>query len=313
MEQAVMHVEPVLVVENPGSDLCRVAEVFINAMDVGVSSRMTYRRALKAFFCWVSQAGLGDRLDSLKREDMFEYRDDLGRTKRVATANLYFFIVRSFYDWMEKHKIHKDITRDIKSFKKKPGHAKDCLTIEQVRETLERFDRSTPVGLRDYAIVNLMARTGLREIEISRAKVGDLRMESDQYVLWVQGKGRSEADEFVVLVPAALNPVQAWLAVAGLSADSPLFPCCSHQNRGGHITTRSISRIVKEAMRRAGMDSDRLTPHSLRHTAISLAIAGGASLAQAQAMARHSSPNTTMVYFHNVNRIRDAAEKCVNF
>jgi len=66
-------------------------------------------------------------------------------------------------------------------------------------------------------------------------------------------------------------------------------------------------------MRRVGINSERLTPHNLRHTAISLAIAGGATLVQAQAMARHSSPNTTMIYFHNVNRIRDAAEKCVNF
>ena len=66
-------------------------------------------------------------------------------------------------------------------------------------------------------------------------------------------------------------------------------------------------------MRRVGINSERLTPHSLRHTAISLAIEGGASLTQAQAMARHASPTTTMVYFHNTNRIRDAAEKCVNF
>jgi integrase len=79
------------------------------------------------------------------------------------------------------------------------------------------------------------------------------------------------------------------------------------------MTSRAISKIVKTAMRRAGFDSDRLTPHSLRHTAISLAIAGGASLAQTQAMARHASPNTTMLYFHNVQRVSEAAEKCVNF
>ncbi len=140
-----------------------------------------------------------------------------------------------------------------------------------------------------------------------------IRLESGEHVLWVQGKGRAEADAFVVLLPADLDPIMAWLAVAGLPKDSPLFPGSSPQNLGGHMTARSVSRIVKEAMRRAGIDSARLTPHSLRHTAISLAIAGGASLAQAQAMARHASPNTTMVYFHNVHRVRDAAERCVNF
>ena len=313
MEQEVIHVEPVPVVENPGSEFCQLAEVFIEAMDVGENSRKTYRRALKAYFVWVCQSGLGDRLDNLNRLDILDYKAELGRTKRVSSANLYFFIVKMFYGWLEKNKVYQDITRDIKGFKKTPGHAKDSLTAEQVCSILEGFDRSTPAGTRDYAIVNLMARTGLREIEVARVRVGDIREESGVSVLWVQGKGRSEADAFVVLLPAALEPIQAWLALAGLPNEEPLFPCCSPQNRGGHMTSRSISRIAKEAMRRVGIDSDRITPHSLRHTAISLAIAGGASLTQAQAMARHSSPNTTMVYFHNVNRVKDAAERCVNF
>ncbi|OGV70474.1 MAG: hypothetical protein A2283_19155 [Lentisphaerae bacterium RIFOXYA12_FULL_48_11] len=96
-------------------------------------------------------------------------------------------------------------------------------------------------------------------------------------------------------------------------SNKPLFPSFSRRNSGKHLTSNGVSRIVRDAMRRAGIVSDRLTPHSLRHTAVSLAIAGGASLAQVQAMARHADPRTTMVYFHNLNRISDAAEKCVKF
>jgi integrase/recombinase XerC/integrase/recombinase XerD len=66
-------------------------------------------------------------------------------------------------------------------------------------------------------------------------------------------------------------------------------------------------------MRDVGIDSERLTPHSLRHTAVSLAIAGGASLIQAQAMARHSNPRTTVIYFHNFNSVKDTAEECMRF
>ncbi len=62
-----------------------------------------------------------------------------------------------------------------------------------------------------------------------------------------------------------------------------------------------------------GLDSKRLTAHSLRHTAITLSIKGGASLQQAQAMARHSDPKTTMIYFHNLNRLQAGAERFINF
>lgn len=176
------------------------------------------------------------------------------------------------------------------------------------------IDRNTQTGKRNYAIVNLMARTGLRVIEVARATMNDIRQESGETVLWVHGKGRTEKDDFVVLVQAAMEPIQEWLnAQTAVSPDAPLFPSLSRRNRGKHLTTCAISRIVKHAMRNVGIDSERLTPHSLRHTAVSLAIAGGASLAQAQAMARHTNPRTTMIYFHNFKRVKDAAEKCVQF
>lgn len=57
---------------------------------------------------------------------------------------------------------------------------------------------------------------------------------------------------------------------------------------------------------------DRITPHSLRHTAVTLALQAGANILQVQAMARHKDIATTMVYVHNLTRIEDAAEKKIN-
>jgi len=254
-------------------DLCRLADAFIASRDVTQSSRQTYRRALKAFFDWLSTTGRADRLDRISRFDLLAYKDELGRTKRPSTANMYVFIVHGFYGWLAEHGACGDISKGIKRFKKVPGYAKDCLTVDQVRRVLVGIDRTTPSGMRDYAIVNLMARTALRDIEVARAKVGDVREEAGQAVLWVQGKGRVEADAFVVLMPAALEPIQAWMTTQpARPVDAPLFPRLSHHDPGGHMGSRSISKIVKDSMRRAGIDSERLTPHSLRHTAISLAI-----------------------------------------
>jgi len=313
MELNLTRCETTHIVEQ-SADLCCLADAFIASRDVVHASRMTYRRALKAFFEWISSSGRGERINQLTRFDILAYKEELGCTKSVATANMYLFMVSSFFRWLEENRITLDITRGIRQFKKHSGHAKDCLTAEQLRSILDGIDRDTPKGKRDYAIINLMARTGLRDIEISRAKLSDLREQSDSTILWVHGKGRAEADAFVLLVTEALSPIREWLGTyVELPADGPLFPSLVGHNKGGHMTSRSISRIVKHAMRRVGINSDRLTPHSLRHTAISLAVEGGASLEQTQAMARHASPNTTMVYFHNASRIQKAAEKCVNF
>jgi len=307
-------VQLVTTVENTAANFCILAEAFIASMDVSLSSRSTYRRALKAFFDWLSATQRADKLGTLNRLDILAYKDELGRNKRVATANMYLFIVRKFFAWLADNNVSPNIAKGIRGFKQSSGHAKDCLTAEQVRKILEGIDRGNPCGLRNFAMINLMARTGLREIEVARANIGDMRDESGETVLWVHGKGRAEADAFVVLVPATFDPIDKWLRTQYVrQPHEPLFPALSTNRRAKRMTPRSISGIVKAAMRHVGIDSERLTPHSLRHTAISLAIAGGASLAQAQAMARHSKPSTTMVYFHNIKRVAEAAEKCVNF
>ena len=80
----------------------------------------------------------------------------------------------------------------------------------------------------------------------------------------------------------------------------------------GRLTTRSISRIVKDNLRKAGIDSDRITAHSLRHTAVTLSLLGGATIQEAQSMARHKNINTTLIYAHNINRIKHAPERVID-
>lgn len=290
-----------------------LAEAFLASLDVSSSSRATYTRSLKQYVGWLEETGRHSL--QLAREDILTYKDFLHDMKLSAyTVNLYLTAVRKLYQWLESQKIYPDITRGIKGVKKPRGFRKDTLTKEQLRETVDAIDTDSLAGLRDYAIINLMARTGLRDIEVSRATVEDIRQESGQAVLYVQGKGRTAKDEFVLLLPEALKPIRDYLQARGaVEKSEPLFCSNSDRNRGESLTSRSISRIVKQALRDIGLDDERLTAHSLRHTAISLSISGGASLQQAQAMARHNSSETTLVYFHNLQRIEAGAERHINF
>jgi len=287
-------------------------EDFLESLDVAEKSRATYTRSLRQFISWIRESGRHTL--ELQREDILAYKEYLAGSKSAYTVTLYLTSVRKLYQWLESNRIYPDITRGIKGAKKPKGFRKDTLSQEQLRETLGSIEIQSLEGQRDYAIFNLMARTGLRDIEVSRALVEDIRLEGGQEVLWIQGKGRDAKDDFVILTPEALKPIKAYLKARGpVKQGEALFCSHSDRNRGEALSTRSISRIIKNSMRAVGLDDSRLTAHSLRHTAISLSILGGASLQQAQAMARHSDSKTTLVYFHNLERISSGAEKFIHF
>jgi len=292
--------------------LDKILDNFLADQDISASSRSTYTRSMKQFKNWLYQDGREGSL-KLQREDILEYKSSLA-DKSIYTQNLYLTSVRKLYQWLESKKIYPDITRGIKGAKKPKGFRKDTLTPDQLRQALKSIKKRSLEGKRDYAIFNLMARTGLRDIEVSRALVGDIRQESGQPVLWIQGKGKDIKDDFVLLMEPAMKPIRDYLKTRGsVHPEEPLFCSVSDRSSGQPLTTRSISRIVKTALRDIGLDDSRLTAHSLRHTAISLCISGGASLQQAQAMARHTDPKTTLIYFHNLERISAGAEKFINF
>ena len=74
----------------------------------------------------------------------------------------------------------------------------------------------------------------------------------------------------------------------------------------------TVSSVAKSAMVRAGYNSPRLTAHSLRHSAATLALQGGMSLEDVKEFMRHSSINVTLVYVHTVNRLKSRCEATVS-
>lgn len=288
-------------------------ERFIENIDIKSNSKSTYRRQLKPFFEWLSSRYLMRESRSLSHLDIVAYKEQLiSSGKSSYTVCGYLTVIRKFFEWLESQKIFPNIAKNVKGLKSPRGFRKECLTVEQVKEALASFDVSTSEGLRDYTIFNLLVRTGLRTVEVTRANVGDLRQQSGEAVLWIQGKGRDSKDDFVILVEETLRPLRKYLARRGpLNNEDALFSSSSNRSRGKPLKERTIRGIIKETLRRIDIDDSRITTHSLRHTAISLSIKGGASLVQAQAMARHSDPKTTMIYFHNHERIKSGAEHFV--
>lgn len=282
---------------------------YLQNIDVKPKSKDTYRKALKQFVNWITANGG----EVTEKSDILAYKSHLMETYKAPTVSAYITAVRGFYKWLEAEKIAPNIAGDIKGAKASRGFKKDVLTVDQAKKILENINREHLEGLRNYAMINLLLRTGLRTIEIERANISDIRQQGGQALLYVQGKGRDEKDDFVVLTPSTLEPIQEYLkARKERNSEAALFASDGNRSKGERLKTRSIRRIIKEAMAAVGIDSDRLTAHSFRHTAITFALLAGAELSEVQKMARHSSINTTMIYNHSINRIGNAPERRID-
>jgi len=284
---------------------------FLASLDIRQSSKNTYQRQLKEFLTWLAK----NPTQSIDREHVLRYKEYLKSERSLAAFTIggYLTAVRRFFEWLEVTKKQVNVARGIKGPTRKRGFKKDALTVEQAKKILNSIKRTTLTGKRDFALINLMLRTGLRTIEVARALREDINRQGGETVLFIHGKGRDAKDELVVLTMHTLVPLEEYLKARGhVKNEDPLFASHSTKNFGKKLTTRSVSRIVKTRFRHVDMDDSRLTAHSLRHTAITLSLLAGATPQEARAMARHADINTTLVYAHNINRIQQAPEKKID-
>lgn len=293
-----------------GQPIGDITQRFISSQDIKDSSKETYRKALRQFLLWIRETGITNP----DRDTILRYKTELkDRGLSPYSISAYIVTVRRFFEWTESMRQYPNIAKGIKTAKNGNGFKKDPLTLDQIRSLLDSIDKTILTGKRDLALLNLLIRTGLRTIEVIRADIGDIRQQGTEALLWIQGKGQDAKDQFVVLTNDTLKPIYEYIQARGTKEkDKPLFASTSDRNNGIRLTTRSIRRIVKERLRSIGIDSERLTAHSLRHTTITLSLEAGATIQEAQALGRHANINTTLIYAHNIDRLRNAPERLID-
>lgn len=282
---------------------------FTAYVDASQPTLECYAKGVRAFMGYIRDKGIIAPV----REDVIAWRDSLRNICKATTIKTYLAGVRRFFSWTAMRGLWANICEGVKGVKIDKGFKKDCLTTSQIKELLASIDQGTIQGKRDYALLALMATTGLRDVEVSRALVSDIRNVGDCQVLFIQGKGRTEKAEYVKLSSPVEKAIRAWIAARGKTDKAaPLFCSISNHGSGGLLTTRSISRIVKEHLRAIGIDSDRITAHSLRHTAATLNLLAGGTLEETQQLLRHSSITTTMIYSHALERANNNSENRIS-
>ena len=266
----------------------------------------------------------------------WKYRtDSTGEPVKVNckpnTVKAYLRSVCQFFRWTAANNLYPDIAANIHAPKvKNDTHKKDALTAAEVlqiensiteraaerqqaaadaeKDTAGRMQRSTEQGKRLYAMYLLAVNAGLRTVEISRANIKDLETKGGQTWLYIWGKGHTEPDQKKPIAPEVAAAVKDYLQsrTDRPTGTSPLFVSTGNRSGGKRIATTTISTMLKQAMQQAGFDSERLTAHSLRHTAGTAVQELTGDIYTTQKYMRHSNPATTEIYLHNETEKQEA-------
>ena len=258
----------------------------------------------------------------------WKYRtDSAGNRLRITckpnTIAQYLRSVCQFFRWTAANNLYPDIAANIHAPKlRHDRHSKEALTAPEVlaieksiaqraqertqaaqnaqKDTAGRIQRSTEQGKRIYAMYLLAVNAGLRTVEISRANIKDLETKGGQTWLYIWGKGHTEPDQRKPLAPEVAAAVKEYLKsrTDKPTGNSPLFVSTGNRSGGKRIAPTTISTMLKRAMQEAGFDSERITAHSLRHTAGTNVQEVTGDIYKTQKYMRHSNPATTEIYLH---------------
>jgi site-specific recombinase XerD len=279
---------------NTDKPILLLMDEFLANQDIRENSRKKYRDNLHVFIGWMTRNA---DVRNPKKSDIISYKSWLiDSGKAPSTTDNYLAPVRQFFAYLAENDIHKNIAFGIKSPSRSQAFSKKYLKPDEVIRLLNSINKDTANGLRDYAIINLMVRTGMRCIEVARANVMDLRLEDGRYILYIQGKGRWAKDRALGITSKIVAPIADYITVYELQQSSPLFLNHSYISKHSRITSVTISKVVKRYLRSIGLDTPKLTAHSLRHTAAITALKNGADILAVQSMLGHKKVETTMIY-----------------
>jgi len=288
----------------------------------------TYWKRGRYFVTWLEQGRdhHGRRLDRACLEAYRAFLDQ--RFANLRTKNGYLTAVRQFLSWLVP--LHPGLVNPadfVQGWSCSRQHTRRHLPVEDAKKLLVALEsdprKTEEQRARNVAMAYLMLKTGLRTIEVSRARVEHLQeyVPGEKWRLWVHGKGRASADESVQVVKAVYEKLQRSLALrpGPLQGSDPLFATTPCHDRGGNVvspagqrlSTRAIHRIITEGLLLAGVKKPGIVVHSLRHSTPTFALLNEANPTRVQKMMRHQHYATTEIYVEEVQRLLEGAEEAV--
>ncbi|MGF1685565.1 site-specific tyrosine recombinase XerD [Photobacterium japonica] len=265
-------------------------------MERGLSENTltSYRNDLKKLQMWLGEQG--SRLETVSVDDLQRYQQwlhdaDYKQTSRARMLSA----IRRLFQYLYREKMRLDDPSALLISPKLPKRLPKDITEEQVWALLDAPDLNDPVELRDKAMLELLYATGLRVTELVSLTMENVSLR--QGVVRVTGKGDKE--RLVPMGEDAIDWIEQFIqhgrpALLGEKTSDVVFP----SKRAQQMTRQTFWHRIKHYAVIAGIDSDSLSPHVMRHAFATHLLNYGADLRVVQMLLGHSDLSTTQIYTH---------------
>jgi integrase/recombinase XerC len=265
----------------------------------GDHSKVTYQKALNAFFLYLDKQTQTTQTDAapatlsgLSVSDFVQHLKD--NQYSAFTVNLYLSAIKQLAGWCirSRDELHlnevqlnalRDIA-DVRGLAIERTFYKDSLDTDEREQVLDTIDSA-----RDKAIISLLALEGLRTVEVTRLRLGDLDVARQQLLVLGKGKNTKKA---IKLFARCSQTLQAYLT----EQDRWPIPAGCHEFLFPDLKTHQIRYIVDKQLNKHGLKRAGMSAHSLRHTVGQLLLEQGVTLEHVQQHLRHETMETTQFY-----------------
>ena len=292
-----------------------LSKQYLLEKDIAKRTEISYGFAFKHFIKFLKD----NNIEFAKTSDVIKYRESK-REMGYSSNWIYIQIcaLRGLYRYLKINQQRLnlpieyayDIMIPIKNETIKHRIDKPILTIEQARHLIlhTKKIRKSFWHYRNHAIIYLMLTSGLRSVEILRAKRSDYQFVEGIWILYIPQKKRNTNDEYVKLSKGASIAMNDYL---GLRHDDNPYLFITHQHG---ITQKPLGRMFFIAMfqrvlQDCGLENSGITPHCLRHTAAMMNILRGGSIESTRQLLRHVDIESTLLYVHHIERLKDDSER----
>lgn len=279
---------------------------------------ISYERDIKDFFGVDNIESI--TLDHIRMVNIFHVQNYIlsMQDKGYSSASIARKIssLSALYKWLMKY---EDNYSDMRLIKFNPfANVKDekptitnktteFLTEDETRELLASIDTSTVIGKRNKAIMALAFTTALRKSEMINIKLKNITTYDRYDVIEVTRKGNKK--DMVKIQPKVKELIEEYLNATNrtLKKDAESYLFVGHSTNklnGKKLDPSTLNYMMDKIAKNAGIDK-HLKVHSTRHSAITIAITGGATIEKVREFAAHRSISTTNRYIHSIDKLKD--------
>jgi len=233
-------------------------------------------------------------LDKLRPQDISGFILRHAHAMSIGRAQLMTTSLRSFFSFLyQRGQTATNLSEAVPTVAKwRFSELPKFLQPEELRRILESCDKKTPMGQRNYAILLLLARLGLRAGEIVSMTLDDINWESGEVIV----RGKSRQEQRLPLSDEVGQAIAAYLRHGRPRCSSRKVFIRMLAPRQGFSSSANVCTIVQRSLAHAGLDIDFKGAHLFRHTLAANMLKGGATIAEIGEILRHQLPSTTEIY-----------------